>query len=87
MRVEAALLVIVVSGSAWSEQESLQPAESHDQVPSMELLEFLGTFQDRNGRWLDPLLLDAADKDKPQVSRGDSEKVEMPGDESANDDK
>lgn len=87
MRVKAALLMIVISGGAWSEQETVQIAQSRDPVPSMELLEFLGTFQDGNGHWFDPLLLVSADKERPPSKEDDGEETGTPDDEATDDDK
>jgi hypothetical protein len=87
MRVKALLLGIVISGGAWSEEGNLEMLEVADSTPSMELLEFLGTFQNRSGRWVDPLLLEPVDEEKSEVTIEPArEPGEMPVDEAQNDD-
>ncbi len=76
MRVKAMLLGIMISGGTWSEQELSQMPENIELTPSMELLEFLGTFQDRSGHWFDPLLLLPVDDDKRALTQHDDEQGE-----------
>ena len=90
MRASVMLLGLMVSGVCWPEQEAPETSETADLVPSMELLEFLGTFQDRDGRWFDPLLLDSSDEGTGDggprpVARQDDDPGEVSADGTQND--
>ena len=71
MRVEIMLLGLLIWGGVAAEGESGEEPDamsSSESIPSLELLEFLGTFQDQDGLWFDPLLLVEEDELLPVVS-------------------
>lgn len=50
------------------------PVAAEDEAPSLELLEFLGSFETADGQWLDPTqLLDAPLPEREGAERGGQE--------------
>lgn len=90
MQAKVVLLGLLISGSAWAERDIPETPESSDSTldmgPSMELLEFLGTFQDSSGRWIDPLLLDPAGDGPHAVPEQHDDQGEGPADGTQDDD-
>jgi hypothetical protein len=62
--IAAVMMALLVTGPAWT-------GEGEDEEPSQALLEFLGSFETADGRWLDPTDLDAPDDDADE--EGDEE--------------
>jgi hypothetical protein len=50
--------------TVWAEERVALPEGSDDEVS--ELLEFLGSWDDGEGNWLDPLSLEAEENDESQ---------------------
>ncbi len=49
------------------------PVAAEDEAPSLELLEFLGSFETAEGQWLDPTQLDAPMPERDGAERGGQE--------------
>lgn len=51
-----------------------------DEIPSEELLEFLGEFQTQDGEWFDPmnlLTVKQADKSSSELQQGDTKQTDV----------
>ncbi|MEW6645778.1 MAG: hypothetical protein AB1450_01080 [Pseudomonadota bacterium] len=60
MRVEPLALAAMLLAS---------PLAAEEEVPSPELLEFLGSFESANGQWLDPTQLDVPVPEQDAAAR------------------
>jgi len=60
---------LVLVPAAWAKGRT---PETTDEVPEMEMLEFLGSFEDKDTGWMDPFELEALAKAKePPKEDGD----------------
>ncbi|MDH5762236.1 MAG: hypothetical protein OEZ51_04585 [Nitrospinota bacterium] len=58
-----------LSGPALAQEQGIDPAGQEDmEMPSLELLEFLGNWETDDGEWIDP-------EEMEQIALGDEEKT------------
>jgi hypothetical protein len=59
------LLLLALLGTA-------DGVESEESTPSLELLEFLGSFETEDGEWLDPLSLDDTGEEPERIENDEN---------------
>ena len=63
------LLILAPVDGAWN-----QTPEAEGEKPEMEMLEFLGSFEDKDTGWMDPFELEAMAKEKGTTEENSNDK-------------
>lgn len=56
-------------------------SDEKNEAPNLDFLIFLGTFEDSNGKWQDPMEIDQMLDQDDEIDRKDNNKQEASGDE------
>lgn len=64
-KADVAVLLMLYGGAASAQAEQEQPM---DEMPTVEFLEFLGSFVNEKGQFIDPMMLRESSEEKPRAS-------------------